>query len=71
MFSNFPPVFKLKNKKKSGQESLSRIFFCKTGKKAVSAFSELRTESSSVGPIGADFVREKVLLYEIDDEKVI
>ena len=33
--------------------------------------SELRTESSSVGPIGADFARKKVLLYEIDDEKVI
>ena len=37
----------------------------------MSAFSELRTESSSVGPIGADVARKKVLLYEIDDEKVI
>ena len=42
-----------------------------TGKKAVSAFSELRTESISLGPIRADFARTKVLSYVIDDEEVI
>ena len=47
------------------------INFWQTGKKAASAFSELRTESSYLGLIGADFALKKVLLHEIDDEEVI
>ena len=67
----FSACFRTLKKKKSGQESISRNFFCQTGKKAASAFSKVETESSSLGRIGADFAREKVLSYEIDDEEVI
>ena len=46
-------------------------YFWQTGKKAVSAFSEPRRKSSSLGPIEADFARKKVFSYNINDEEVI
>ena len=46
-------------------------YFWQTGKKATSVVSEQRSESSSLGPIGADLAWKKVLLHEIDDEEVI
>ena len=39
--------------------------------KATSAFSEPRTESSSLGPIDADFAQKKVFSYNINDKEVI
>ena len=52
-------------------EFLFENYFWQTGKKATSVVSEPRSESSSLGPIGTDFARKRVLLYEIDDEEVI
>ena len=63
LFSNF-------KKKKSGQEPLSRIFLPNREKGREPVFGTT-TESNSLGPIGADFARQKVFLYEIDDEEVI
>ena len=68
--SNFPPFFEIQKEKVGSRISVSE-FFCETGKKAASAFSELRPESISLGPIGADFARKKVLSYVINDEEVI
>ena len=71
VFAQISRLF-LNFKKKKVRVKLSfSDFFCQTGKKAASAFSEEGTESSSLGRIGADFAWKKVILYEIDDEEVI
>ena len=67
----FPAFSRILEKKNHDGDFFFENYFWQTRKKATSVVSEPRSESSSLGPIGTDFARKKVLLYEIDDEEVI
>ena len=53
------------------EKILTGIFLLANREKGRERIFGTTTESSSLGSIGADFARQKVLLYEIADEEVI